>query len=129
MTYEERTVRRREDPVADDVVVDRRSTVSPSGGEMVRRLVVLVFGIIQVLIALRIVFLLLDARTGNAIVSFVLDTSQIFVAPFVGLFNYDALKAGGATLDIAAVAALIGWTILEAIVIWAVNLFRREPAV
>lgn len=129
MTYEERTVRR-EDPVAhDDVVVDRRSTVTPSGGEMVRRIVVLLFGIVQILIALRIVFLLLDARTGNAIVSFVLDTSQIFVAPFIGLLNSDALKTGGSTLDIAAIAALIGWTILEVIVLWAVNLFRREPAV
>lgn len=139
MTYEERTVRR-EDPVVredrvvrgdvvrDDVVVNRTATVSPSGGEMARRLIVLVFGIIQILIALRIVFLLLNAREGNAIVSFVLDASQIFVAPFVGIFNSDALRAGGSVLDIAAVAALVGWTVLEAIALWAVNLFRREPA-
>jgi hypothetical protein len=30
-------------------------------------------------------------------------------------------------LDIAAIAALIGWTILEAIVIWGTNVLRREP--
>ena len=64
---------------------------------------------------------------GNDLVSFILNTSQLFVAPFVGIFNNDALKAGGSVLDIAAIAALIGWTLLEAIVIWAVNLMRREP--
>jgi hypothetical protein len=101
--------------------------VAPSGGEMLRRLVVLIFGIIQILIALRIVLLLLDAREGNDIVTFILNASQLFVAPFIGIFNQDALQAGGSVLDIAAVAALVGWTVLEAIVLWAVNLFRREP--
>jgi hypothetical protein len=145
MTYERRVVTRTDEdpavvaPVAPaatpyvapattrtDQVVER-AEVSPSGGEMLRRVVVLIFGIIQVLIVLRIVLLLLNAREGNDIVSFILNTSQIFVAPFVGIFNNDALKAGGSVLDIAAIAALIGWTILEMIVIWAVNLLRREP--
>jgi YGGT family len=107
--------------------VVERTQVSPSGGEMLRRVVVLIFGIIQALIILRIVLLLLNAREGNDLVSFILNASQIFVAPFVGIFNSDALKAGGSVLDIAAIAALVGWTILEAIVLWAVNLLRREP--
>lgn len=135
MTYERRiTTRRDEDAyvpaesravVRDDVV--ERAEVAPSGGETLRRLVVLIFGIIQVLIALRIVLLLLNAREGNEIVAFILNASQLFVAPFIGIFNQDALQSGGSVLDIAAVAALVGWTVLEAIVLWAVNLFRREP--
>jgi YGGT family len=134
MTYEERTVRRRDEAVpaapvytgASDEVVDRTTVVSPSGGEMGRRLVVLIFGIIQLLIVLRIILLLLNAREGNDIVSFILNASQIFVAPFVGILNTDALKSGGSVLDIAAVVALIGWTVLEAVALWIVNLFRRE---
>lgn len=135
MTYERRVVtRREEDPayvpadrtVARDTVVET-ADVSPSGGEMLRRLVVLIFGIIQVLIVLRIVLLLLNAREGNDLVRFILDLSQVFVAPFIGIFNNDALRANGSVLDIAAIAALVGWTILEWIVLWAVNLFRREP--
>ena len=94
---------------------------------MLRRLVTLIFGIIQVFIVLRIVLLLLNAREGNGIVSFILDVSQLFVAPFVGIFNTDALHASGSVLDIAAIAALVGWTILEVVVLWAVNLMRREP--
>lgn len=110
-------------------VVTGTTVVSPSGGELARRFVVLIFGIIQILIVLRIVLLLLDAREGNDIVKFILNASQIFVAPFIGIFNSDALKAGGSILDIAAIAALVGWTVLEWIVLWAVGLFRRETTV
>lgn len=131
MTYERRVVTRTDPgyvaPTATGEVVEQ-TTVAPSGGEMLRRIVVLVFGIIQVLIGLRILLLLLNAREGNGIVQFILDVSQPLVAPFVGIFNTDALHASGSVLDIAAIAALVGWTILEAIVLWAVNVMRREPA-
>jgi len=137
MTYERRVVTRN-DPgyVAPDGTVTpagtgevvEQTTVAPSGGELLRRVVTLIFGIIQTLIVLRIVLLLLNARESNEIVQFILNASQPFVAPFMGLFNVpDALHASGSVLDIAAVAALVGWTILEAIVIWAVNIMRREP--
>jgi hypothetical protein len=140
MTYERRVVTRTDtDPAvvapADPAVVStgrtsqvvERTDIQPSGGEMLRRIVTLVFGIIQAFIVLRIVLLLLNAREGNDIVAFILNVSQIFVAPFNGIFNNDALKAGGSVLDIAAIAALVGWTILEFIVLWVVNLMRREP--
>jgi hypothetical protein len=130
MTYQRRVVRRADEPVTyaapGDEVVDSTTVVSPSGGELGRRLVVLVFGIIQLLIALRIILLLLDARQGNDVVRFILDASQVFVAPFIGIFNVDALHSGGSILDVAAIAALVGWTVLEAIALWIVNLFRRE---
>jgi hypothetical protein len=100
----------------------------PGGSEMTRRILALLFGLIQIVIGLRIVLLLLDARTGNALVSGVLDVSKIFVAPFEGILNTNALSSGGSTLDVAAVVAFVGWTILELIVLWAVGIFRREPA-
>ena len=100
----------------------------PGGSEMARRIIVLVFGLIQIVIGLRVVLLLLDARTGNALVSGILDVSKIFVAPFDGILNSNALTAGGSTLDVAAVVAFVGWTILELIVLWAVEISRREPA-
>jgi hypothetical protein len=136
MTLEQRSVRQTTDtPIFRDSppavgrtsTVVERTDVQPSGGEMLRRGVVLVFGIIQVLVALRIGLLLLNAREANGLVSFILDTSQLFVAPFIGIFSRDALHSSGSVLDIAAIAALAGWTILEVIVLWAVNLLRREP--
>jgi len=134
MTYDERVVRRRDESVVEPAassteVVDRSTVVGPSGGELGRRLIVLIFGIIQLLIVLRIVLLLLNAREGNDIVAFILNASQIFVAPFVGILNTDALHQGGSVLDIAAIVALIGWTVLEAVALWIANLFRRETVV
>ena len=130
MTYDERVVRTEDDPVSNrDSVVQRRVTRTPSGGELARRVVVLLFGIIQVLIILRIVLLLLNAREGNDLVAAILNTSQIFVGPFEGMLNTNALHAGGSVFDIAAVLALVGWTVLEAIILAAVGIFRREPAV
>ncbi|MEO5705219.1 MAG: hypothetical protein ABIZ52_06065 [Candidatus Limnocylindrales bacterium] len=102
-------------------------TATPPGRpEMGRRIVVLVFGLIQIVIGARIVLLLLDAREGNALVSGILNLSQLFVAPFEGILRSDALRSGGSIFDVAAVVALVGWTILELIVIWAIGIFRRE---
>lgn len=107
--------------------VRRTSRVWPSGAEVASRVVVLLFGLIQVDIVLRLLLLLVDARQGNALVRFILDTSQWFVGPFEGILRTDALHASGAVLDLAAMVALIGWTVLELIVLWALNIFRREP--
>ncbi len=107
--------------------VSRRSlTVRASGGELARRIVVLVFGLIQAVIVLRIVFLLIDAREGNALVSGILNVSQVFVAPFDGILHTNALTAGGSVLDLAAFVAIVGWTLLEFGIFAVINLFRRE---
>ena len=138
MTYEERVVRDDEPGTVSDrgttvaggtSVVSRRVTTTPSGGEFAGRVVMLLFGIVQAFVILRIILLLLNAREGNDLVAFILNTSQIFVAPFNGMLNVDNLAAGGSVLDVAAILALIGWTVLEAIVLAAAGVFRREPAV
>ena len=129
MTYEERTVVHEDDYRDGDTSVSSRTvTTRPTGSTVVSRVVILLFGIVQVLILLRIVFLLLDAREGNDLVSWVLNASQIFVAPFEGMLGTDALASGGSVLDVAAILALIGWSLLEALILAAVGVFRREPA-
>ena len=100
----------------------------PGGSEMTRRILVLLFGLIQIVIGARLVLLLLDARAANGLVSGILNISQLFVAPFNGILNKDALASGGQVLDVAAILAFIGWTVLELIVLWAIGIFRREPA-
>jgi YGGT family len=106
----------------------RLSRSGPGGSEMIRRVIVLVFGLIQVVIGARIVLLLLDAREANGLVSGILNISQLFVAPFEGILRTDALRSAGSVLDITAIVAFVGLTLLELIVIWAVGIFRREPA-
>jgi hypothetical protein len=106
----------------------RITRTGPGASEMTRRVVVLLFGLIQLVIAVRFVLLLLDAREANGLVSGILNVSQVFVGPFDGILRTDYLHAAGSVLDITAIVAFVGWTILELIVIWAVGVFRREPA-
>lgn len=105
----------------------RITRTGPGGSEMTRRVVVLVFGLIQVVIGARIVLLLLNAREANSLVSGILDVSQLFVAPFEGILRADSLASSGSVLDVAAIVAFVGWTILELIVLWVIGIFRREP--
>lgn len=114
----------------DEVRTDiRRTTESrPGGPEMTRRIIILVFGLIQVVLGARIVLLLLDAREANALVAGILNISQVFVAPFDGILRTGSLHAAGSVLDLAAIVALVGITVVELIVLWAVDIFRREPA-
>ena len=106
----------------------RITRTGPGGSEMGRRIVVLLFGLIQIVIGARFLLLLLDAREANGLVSGILNLSQLFVGPFEGILRTDALHSAGSTLDITAVVAFVGWTVLELIVIWALGIFRREPA-
>jgi hypothetical protein len=106
----------------------RTAAVAPSGSEMTRRTIVLLFGLIQIVIGARVLLLLLDARAANGLVSGILNVGQLFVAPFDGILRTDSLHAAGSVLDVTAVVAFVGWTVIELIVIWAVGIFRREPA-
>ena len=106
----------------------RVSRTGPGGSELGRRIVILVFGLIQVVIGARIILLLLDAREANGLVSGILNISQVFVGPFEGILRTDSLRAAGSVLDITAIVAFVGWTVLELIVIWALGIFKREPA-
>ncbi len=106
----------------------RTTNTGPGGSELTRRVVVLVFGLVQIIIGARIVLLLLDAREGNALVAGILNVSQLFVAPFEGILRTDSLHKAGSILDITAIVAFVGITIIELIVIWAVAIFRRERA-
>jgi hypothetical protein len=110
-------------------VTSRQLDVRPSNNETARRIVVLVFGLIQIVIGLRIVLLLLDAREGNLLVSIINNVGGVLAAPFQGILRISAVSAGGSVLDVAAVVALVGWTLIELIAIWSLGIFRHEPSV
>ena len=123
MRTEEHTTYVEERPVDD---VHSHSTVSyePSPTGMISRLIVWIFGIVQLLLVLRIVLLLLAAREGNPLVQFIYDVSDLLVAPFRGILGLDQVAAGATALDIAAIVALVGWTVVELILLGLVRVFR-----
>jgi hypothetical protein len=128
MVEEQRTVsttRSSDYPATRDTLVTVRRT--PTAVEVLRRVVIFLFGLVQFVVILRMVGLLIDANRDNAIVRFVYDTSAIFVAPFEGVLNTNALHAGGSVLDIAAIVALVGWSVLEALIVAGISILDREP--
>ena len=99
-------------------------TYSPSPIGMIERLIIWIFGLVQLLIVLRIILLLVAARDANPIVGFVYDVSDLLVAPFRGILGINSIGTGETALDVAAIVALVGWTVLELVIIGLVRIFR-----
>jgi uncharacterized protein YggT (Ycf19 family) len=126
-------------PVYDDPPVEHASTVrstervyepgGPSGATTIARVITFAFGLLQVALVLRIVLLLLVANPGNDVVSLILGVTDPFVEPFRGMFALDRVTGDqGSQLDIAALVALIAWTLIEALILAAIRIFDRREA-
>lgn len=101
----------------------------PSGLTMAARVITFLFGVLQALLILRIILLLLVANTGNDVVAFILNITEPFVEPFRGMFALDRVTADqGSTFDVAALVALIGWTLVEALILALLRIFSRRTA-
>ena len=101
----------------------------PSGLATIMRVVTFIFGVLQALLILRIILLLLVANAGNDVVSFILSVTDPFVEPFRGMFAIDRVTADqGSKFDIAALVALIGWTLIELLILALLRVFARRPA-
>ncbi len=112
-------------PAAPTSVSQSEVTYRSSGNGLLQRLIVFLFALIQGLLILRIVLLLASAREGNDLVAFIYNLSDLFVAPFRGIIGQSQIPAGSTALDVAAIVALIGWTLLELIILGFLRIFRR----
>jgi uncharacterized protein YggT (Ycf19 family) len=106
-------------PVYESRVVYRSNPLAT-----VERAIVFIFGLIELLIGLRIVLLLVAARQSNDIVRFIYNLSDIFVAPFRGILRIDEVQSGATALDVGAIVALVGWFVIELIVLALLRVFR-----
>jgi YggT family protein len=114
-------------PVADRVVrEDTVVTGGPTGLELARRIVGLAFGVLQALLVLRIALLLLVANPDNGVVQFILGITDPFVNPFRDMFALDRVGSGGSVLDVAAIVALIAWTLVEMLILAILNIGARR---
>lgn len=87
-------------------------------GSWLSRIVMFVFGVIELLILVRFVLVLFAANTQSTFVQWVNQTSGIFMAPFSTIFGTQAIN--GATVDWSAlvaiaVYALAAWLIVALI--------------
>ncbi len=103
-------------------VVENRVRIEPTPAERqlaslerAKQIVWFIIGLIIALIALRFVLLAFGANQANAFASFVLNLTDIFVAPFLGIFGSEPALGGSyfesASLVAMAVYLLLGWII------------------
>ncbi|HYI67071.1 MAG TPA: YggT family protein [Candidatus Limnocylindrales bacterium] len=117
-------------PVNVNAAPASRGYAEPAGPGVLyyaRRILSLLFGILAVLIGLRILLLLLVANQTNSIVDFVYNVTQPFVEPFRGIFAIDAVTPGGGSVfDIAALVALVGWLLIYLLLVAILRLGDRD---
>lgn len=99
----------------------------PSGASTIARVVTFAFGVLQAALVLRIILLLLIANQGNDVVGLILGVTDPFVEPFRGMFAIDRVTAdSGSRFDVAAAVALIGWTLVELLILAGLRIFDRR---
>jgi uncharacterized protein YggT (Ycf19 family) len=103
---------------------------APGPRNNARRVVALVFGILFALLLLRILLLLLGANAGNGLVDFIYSVTEPFVAPFRGVFSMDTIRpVGRSVFDVAAVVALVGYVLIELLILAILRLPDRDRVV
>jgi hypothetical protein len=85
-----------------------------------QRIVYYILGVIEVLLAFRFVFKLLGANPVSSFVSFIYILSNIFLAPFTGIFRTETTRGfetqavlEPATIIAILVYAVIAWGIVK----------------
>jgi hypothetical protein len=83
----------------------------------IARVVYFVLGVLEVIMGLRFIFRLLGANQGSPFAMFLYGLSHVFVAPFNGIFNDQAIGNTSvfevSTLIAMLVYALIAWGLVE----------------
>jgi len=89
----------------------------PTPVTIARRVVDTLFGILELLLIIRILLLALGANSGNALVDGIYNITDPFVAPFIGVFNINHVyPMGTSVIDVAAIVAMVGYAILALII-------------
>lgn len=105
--------------VTIDPYAERRATVYK-----MQQGVYLLFGIIEGLIAIRFVLRLLGANPGAAFASLIYGLTDIFIAPFVGLFGTPQFN--GSAFEIHSLIAMVIYALLAWVVVKLVWLLFGE---
>jgi hypothetical protein len=105
-----------------ETVVEERVVPRNSTAILLTRLIWLILGFVQSVIAIRIILRLIAADPANPFANFIYNLSALFVWPFVGLIADPAFN--GAVLEVTSIIAmfvylLLAWGLVE--LIWLVT--------
>jgi hypothetical protein len=99
--------------------MDEGSVMKTDQGHLkARKIVYYILGVLEVLLAFRLVFKLLGANPQSPFVSFIYSVSQAFLAPFSGIFRSTVTK-GIEAQSILEPTTIIGM-IVYAVIAWGI---------
>ncbi|HLF26263.1 MAG TPA: YggT family protein [Anaerolineae bacterium] len=91
----------------------------------VKQLIWLIFGVIEGLIALRVMLKLIAANPSAPFAAFTYDLTEPFLLPFIGLTGTPS--AGGIVLEISSIIAIIVYALLAWLIIKVINVVFYRP--
>ena len=101
---------------------------TPDPALRIARLVYLVFGVLEALIAIRFVMKALAANPGAAFTQFIYGVTQPFVGPFQGVFP--TAQTHGSVIELSALLAIVVYALLAYVIVRLIALAsRRDPPV
>jgi hypothetical protein len=86
-----------------------------------------ILSIIEIILAMRLVFRLLGANPGNPFVSFIYGMGSALIAPFAGILPSQPIAAGAA-LEWSTIIAMLVYAIVAYLVIQLIRISRRSLA-
>lgn len=99
---------------------EQRRVVETSAASGAARIIYVLVGIVEGLLAIRFIFKLAGANPGSSFVMFIYSITDVLTAPFRGIFRTAATEGvettsvfEPATLIAMAIYALIGWAIIR----------------
>lgn len=97
-----------------------------SRADRARQVVYLIFGIIEVLIGIRVVLKLLAANPDAGFSSFIYGITGPFVAPFLGVFP-EPSGNNGSVFELSSVLAIIVYMLLAYVIVRVIHIMSHRP--
>jgi uncharacterized protein YggT (Ycf19 family) len=86
-----------------------------------------ILNVIEIILALRLIFRLLGANPGNGLVNFLYTISAPLVAPFVGIFRQPVVS--GSVLEWSTVIAMIIYAVVAYLIVQLIRTSTRSTVV
>lgn len=102
---------------------------NPQSNLKAKNIVYYILGVLEVLLAFRLVFKLLGANPKSPFVSFIYSVSQAFLAPFNGIFRSAVTKGieAQSILEPTTIIAMIVYAILAWGIVKLIEISRPTP--
>ena len=100
------------------------------GNIKARRIIYYIFGVLEVLFIFRLIFKVLGANPESTFVSFIYSVTNLFLAPFVGIFRVAVTKGieTQAVLEPNLIIAMVVYAVMAWGIVTLIEINRKHKA-